>query len=156
MGGGGSAAKTAKASVGGGANRIKKALKPYGEEQLPDLEGTGSQKQVSWAEDIRKKWVEEHIEKVQKEYKEHEAPTKRRDGESTERYKKRQDFREALNRGRLNHIEAAKETISHFDSAKNIIKARNRFNDIVEDVADAIENKSSKKEIKEIINGWLW
>ena len=141
----------AKAFVAGGKN--DPAMKPIDRNSLPKLEGTP--KQVAWAQDIRDEFIKSEIVKTQKMYKEGIDALKEYKKTSPEKYKEEKERREYLASGRRAYIEAARIILNNTKSAKKIIDSRKYLGDVVSEVADAVEKKKTREQIKSIIADWM-
>lgn len=113
------------------------------DKNLPALEGTP--KQVAWAEDIRNSWIKNILEPEQQNYKELSEEIKAEKGEEKR-------FAKGLAAMSKDKIVAGKEILKT-TSAKTIIDlhTRNNFRGTLDAVSDAIDEKKSTSEIKDLI-----
>lgn len=124
-------------------------MEPF-EKNFPKLEG--SEKQIAWAEDIRKRWIKENdmFEPMQRWYKEGVEDFKRR----YEKFSPNEiEMSKSFAKGRKENIKAARFTLEHMTKAHDIIEHRNHIRDIVIDVGDAM--KESNAAALEVFKDWM-
>lgn len=114
--------------------------------KLPSLEGT--QKQISYAEDLRKKWISEVLNKDLADLKERKERAKSLEGS-------RKEFNRTLIENTEHLVKAEKKVLTLTTSAKQIISIQkeygfNEFSGLVDDIIDG----SSDADIQKFIKKW--
>lgn len=127
-------------------------MKSFGGD-LPELQGTP--KQIAYAQDIRDGWIKNTFEGYQKEYAERLQKLENQKKSDNPRDIKRREYNERHIEHLKTNVEASRILLHEAKNAHKIINAKNRVNDIVLDVSDAIREKKSRAEINKIVAEWL-
>nr|DAT96696.1 MAG TPA: hypothetical protein [Caudoviricetes sp.] len=116
--------------------------------KLPSLEGTP--KQISFAEDLRKKWISETLNKDLADLKERKERAKSLEGS-------RKEFNRTIIENTENLVKAEKKVLTLTTSAKQIISIQkeygfSEFSGLVDDIIDG----STDADIQKFIKKWAF
>lgn len=116
--------------------------------KLPSLEGTS--KQISYAEDLRKKWISEVLNKDLADLKERKKRAKSLEGS-------RKKFNQTLIENTEHLVKAEKKVLTLTTSAKQIISIHKEygfssFSGLVDDIIDG----STDADIQKFIKKWAF
>lgn len=116
---------------------------------LPSLKGTGTEKQVAWAEDLRKKWINEVLNKDLAAIKERKEKAKRLEG-------KKKEFNQRVLENTQHLVKAEKKVLKNTTTAKQVIAIEknygfDKFSNLAYDIAD-----KSDSEFQAYIKKWAF